>query len=56
MNRGDGDANVDSRRSVKEKTRADATKPNAMVREEKKSGHATKEAKDAHRRNRFIRP
>ena len=47
MNRGDGDANVDSRRSVKEKTRADATKPNAMVREEKKSGHATKEAKDA---------
>jgi len=45
-NRGDGDANVDSGRNAKEKTRAGATKPNTIVREEKKNGHATKEAKD----------
>lgn len=45
-NRGDGDANADSGRSVKEKTHADA-KTNAIVREEKRSGHATKEVKDA---------
>ena len=55
MNRGDGDANVDSRRSVKEKTRADATKPNAMVREEKKATRRRRR-RTRRQRNRFIRP